>query len=515
MADQLGIYFGPSLITMVQSRGRKIVNSINIARSSLVDTQLEEKVPEEIKLVAVFNDELRKNNIEAKDTVISLSGRDLIVRTFELPIMPPNELYNAVNFEAKKYIPFKIEDIVSDFQIVSDKAAHKNIVLFMGIKKEALDKYLSILGQLNLKAHYIDYAAFGTLRLLKLTGQGNKGIVGVVSVDLQEEDEANFVVLEKGFPVFSRDITLGSGPEGLIRPEEKEPTAVLEKLKAEIRVSLDYYNRKFPQKNIRQILFITDINNFSDLEFFIQDLGLSAKFIDTAKQIGKTLTFSLSFIKSYSSSLYKIVKTNLRLNLLAPKVIKVKAVKEISAAAEEVSLFANLRLDRRILALSLFILALTYSWGLSRILPKKRELGNILAIRPQVSSVQPQASRKELLQLESDYNNSVGILDNLLFGQQLVTAVIDAIPRNIPEDMWLTDLDFKQQEKGAELLLQGFAYLADNEKELSLVNAFLSKLKQDPVFSKYFKDIKILSVEQQARGKIKVTSFSILSKSYK
>jgi type IV pilus assembly protein PilM len=129
----LGIYFGTKVISIVETMGRRVLNNIKIPLSTVSLGELEEKVPDEIKIVALIKEELRKRRISAKEVTIALTGRDLIIRTFEMPILPLGELKSAVTFEAKKYIPFKVEDLVSDSQFKLDKSTRGNLVLYMGL----------------------------------------------------------------------------------------------------------------------------------------------------------------------------------------------------------------------------------------------------------------------------------------------------------------------------------------------------------------------------------------------
>jgi Tfp pilus assembly PilM family ATPase len=47
---------------------------------------------------------------------IALSGKETVLRTFLTPVMKKRELASAVRFEAKKQIPFALEDCIYDFQ---------------------------------------------------------------------------------------------------------------------------------------------------------------------------------------------------------------------------------------------------------------------------------------------------------------------------------------------------------------------------------------------------------------
>lgn len=511
--NSLGIYFGPRLISIVEAKGKGVVNNIRIPQSAISPPEWEEKVPSEIKITTLLKDELKKNKIEAKQANIALSGHDLIIRNFEIPLLPAGELNNAVNFEVRKYIPFKVEDLISGFQLKKlDKYKRKNLVLFVGTKKETLDKYFTILNQLDFKIESIEYAAFGILRLLRLGNVKEKGIIGVVNIDLIEEDEADFMILEDGFPIFSRGITFISALPQAGKPEEPRSSMALEKLKKEIRISLDYYYRKFPTKKIKTMFFITGEDYRSDLEMFIKEMGLDIQFIDVDRYIGKPVSFSLGFIKGYSSALSKIVKTNLEINLL---LAKTRLEKEKVVQPQAISLLASLKVEPRIVILGLLICIATFFFGLYRIGPLKKELSSIIDMRPKVLTIGPTASYEKISNVFVEHNKKISAIDNLLKNQVYLTELLDTIGRITPEGMWLVDFSFKKEENKTELILRGFTYLADSARELELVNNFLSSLKEKPTFAKYFKEANITTVGQSQDPKqaITVTNFEILCRS--
>ncbi|TBR15715.1 hypothetical protein EPO66_05580, partial [bacterium] len=86
--SNLGVYFGPKSISLVETKGKKFLKNIQIPLSRIATPDLQEKVPEEVKIVALFKDELRRNKIEANEVNITISGKDLIIRTFDLPVLP-------------------------------------------------------------------------------------------------------------------------------------------------------------------------------------------------------------------------------------------------------------------------------------------------------------------------------------------------------------------------------------------------------------------------------------------
>ena len=101
MSD-LGIYFGPKAIDISEARGNKLVNNIQIPLSEIGGNELEEKVPTELKLVAAFNDAFRRNKVEAKEASLWISGKEFIMSSFDITILPKYEMHGAINFETKK-----------------------------------------------------------------------------------------------------------------------------------------------------------------------------------------------------------------------------------------------------------------------------------------------------------------------------------------------------------------------------------------------------------------------------
>ena len=55
---------------------------------------------------------------KAKDVCASLSGNAVIVKKITLPVMTESELAESIYWEAEQYIPFDIQDVNLDYQIL-------------------------------------------------------------------------------------------------------------------------------------------------------------------------------------------------------------------------------------------------------------------------------------------------------------------------------------------------------------------------------------------------------------
>ena len=348
------------------------------------------------------------------------------------------------------------------------------------------------------------------MKFLKLSDIREKGIIANINIDLVETDEINFVVLEDGFPLFSRDITLAAGGRETGETKEANPNLVLEKLKREIRISLDYYDRTFPTKTVKKIFFLMDQDFRSDLEVFIKEAtGLSIQFINFNKAVnryvGKPIPFSLSFIKAYCSSLTK-VETAVKINLLTAKE---KTVKKISTESKSKSALPFSFKPNLILSMVCLLLCIiTFFFGVYRILPLQKDLKNMKAMHPEISATSLQTNYDELANTYNNVKAKIKSIGDVIRQQLYFSEVLDVLPRVMPEEsIWLIEISFKKAENQAELTMRGTAFLDESNKELELVNTFLARLKESQVFNKYFRNIEIVSVDYDQEKN--VTSFII------
>jgi len=510
--NYLGIYFGIKDINLVEVSGKKIVNNIRLPHLSLALAELEEKVPADIKLIAMLKDAFRTNRISAEEAFFCISGQDLVIRTFEIPLLPQSELKNAVNFESKKYIPFKLEELDYDFQVLFNKKNKTSLVLFVGIKKEILANYISIAKQLNLKVDIIEYSAFTILRFLKLAGLNAGGVAATLCYDLNNEDEANFTVFENGFSLFSRDFILTGEPAGFEQTVESDSLAKREKLKNEIRVSLDYYNRKFPDKDIKNIFVVSDKESRPELNSFFAESSLPVKFVETQKVLGKGVGYSSILAKSFSAALFKSAPLKFKINLIE---VRIKAAKAIAEGWRPLALLEGFKLDFKFIILGVIVCAAAFGYGLARIKPIQEELAEIKNKRIKINSAVTNDSFDTLSALGSKYKKKIVTLDNLVKNQLYATYPLDVIPAALPTGVWLENFSLaKKREAGIELILSGQVYLENGEKEFESVNVFIVNLKKDPVFSKYFKEITINSIDQKLIEDKNLTVFTIVCQSF-
>ena len=150
-------------------------------------------------------------NIKTKDVAASLSGNAVIVKKITLPMMTEAELAESIYWEAEQYIPFDIQDVNLDYQILDkgDPANGKNNidVLLVAAKKEKIADYTGVIAQAGRTAVVVDVDAFA----LQNAYEVNYGIEPSAVVVLLNAGASatNINILQGDQSVFTRDISIG------------------------------------------------------------------------------------------------------------------------------------------------------------------------------------------------------------------------------------------------------------------------------------------------------------------
>lgn len=150
-------------------------------------------------------------SIRTRDVAASLSGNAVIVKKITLPAMTGAELADSIYWEAEQYIPFDIQDVNLDYQVVepADKgSANGSIdVLLVAAKKEKIADYSGVIAQAGRSAVVVDVDAFA----LQNAYEANYGVdPGAVVVLLNAGAGAtNINILSGDQSVFTRDVSIG------------------------------------------------------------------------------------------------------------------------------------------------------------------------------------------------------------------------------------------------------------------------------------------------------------------
>ncbi|MBU4375894.1 MAG: type IV pilus assembly protein PilM [Candidatus Omnitrophica bacterium] len=143
-----------------------------------------------------------------KDVNVAISGSSVVVRFIELPRMNEDELKNAIIFEAEKYIPFSVNDVIIDHQlIIPHLADNKMLVLLIAAKKDVINERLEIINKAGLSVNIIDVVSLaGVNAFLTTAGRKKDEVAAIINVGAKGTDIS---IVSDDTLYFTRSVQIG------------------------------------------------------------------------------------------------------------------------------------------------------------------------------------------------------------------------------------------------------------------------------------------------------------------
>jgi type IV pilus assembly protein PilM len=243
----------------------------------------------------------KDKTFKAKDVCASLSGNTVIVKKITLPVMAETELRDSIHWEAEQYIPFDIQDVNLDYQILTKPGADAGSsmdVLLVAAKKERISDYTNVITQAGRVPVVVDVDAFA----LQNAYEANYGLQSDQTVVLLNAGASavNINVIQGEQSIFTRDISIGGNAyTEAIQKELGLPFDVAEQLKKGVPVDGATYDDAQPV--IRAVTENILLEIQKTLEFFKATAGVDR--IDAVMLSG-----GLSQVDGFSDALADRIK---------------------------------------------------------------------------------------------------------------------------------------------------------------------------------------------------------------
>ena len=206
----VGLDIGSGLIKLVQiSHGSGEPVLTKVAFTTVVDDAIVEGEVMDKGIVAdAIKQLLATSKIKTKSVVIAVGGRDVIVKKIQMDRMSEPEAREVIRWEAEQHVPFDMENVELDFQILDPEGEGLQMtVLLVAAKRELVEGRISLLAEAGLEASIIDVDAFALHNAFELNHPDDlTGVVALVNIG---NEMTNINILEDGIPVLTRDLSLG------------------------------------------------------------------------------------------------------------------------------------------------------------------------------------------------------------------------------------------------------------------------------------------------------------------
>lgn len=201
----IGLDIGSSLIKAVElnktSKGHSLVN-FGI-KPLLPEVIVDGEIMDREYVIETIRELFDESGIQNKYVVTTVSGRAVIAKKITMDKMSEQEARESIRWEAEQHVPFDIEDVYIDLQILDDQSSDRQMdVLLVAAKKEDVDSRVDLIREAGLSPVIIDFDNFTLLNSYEMNYGTSEETVAIIDVG---SEVSNLVIVRNGMWVLHRE----------------------------------------------------------------------------------------------------------------------------------------------------------------------------------------------------------------------------------------------------------------------------------------------------------------------
>jgi type IV pilus assembly protein PilM len=155
---------------------------------------------------AVLRELMHEMHIHVADVNYAVAAQSVFVRFVKLPALDAEKIDKIIAFEAQQNVPFPIDQVVWDYQLVGGGMGEQIQVVIVAIKRDLLDEINNAVEETGLRTRILDVASMGLCNAFCYNYTDLKGCSLLVDIGART---TNVLFIEAG-RIFSRSLPIGS-----------------------------------------------------------------------------------------------------------------------------------------------------------------------------------------------------------------------------------------------------------------------------------------------------------------
>jgi len=503
-SKRIGFFCGEDKLTVVELEKNTPIQVVSASLGSKPDSNspFSSNLTEEIQITALIQKILLDYRIKGADFCISLPMKDVILRSFTIPWVNPSELQNVIKFEAKKYVPFDIQEVTFVYHTIPfvENQIRRIQVIFFAVRKEVLARYDRIFQQLKAKVLFCDPCAVSLAKAL------------LYKKEVKPSDHFAFLYLDQhsgyicfinqGIPQFIREFLL-SAPGPLTQGNDSAES-LKTKILNEVGNSFDFYARQFSGEKIGQMLISSYFDQQDLFDALAAELKVKIKkFSPVVTSVGTDQVNHMDAVYALGTGVDVPMNALAAFNFWGDKSDKSKTGSVLEGIFNE---YKDVLLTCVICASLLFGVYVFLQTELKNNQKKYDQLaarqGEFLNVSVETIQDQIQESTNKL----SDYKN-INIKSDVAF-------ILLRVASLLPQGAWLKDL--KMRYEGADIKnthltmeIEGYVFKDDPNEQIAVADGLILGLRNDKKLSGLISSVSLVSLRRDKLDGRDVTVFII------
>lgn len=462
----------------------------------------------------------KKNPTKTKNLGISLSEAFSVFRFFSMPKVERVYWKKAIPIEARKYIPYPLEQCYFDWRAVEIVVEGKTLlgVLFGAMRRDVCEALQALMDSVGVKILFVDSLPFAISRSLqnlntaaKLPADVTAQTLLMVYLDLEQ---VQLMLLHKGIPVLLRSIYLSEA--------QARGGFTMERRKLDLQATIDFVHRQLGIKQLDRVILMgaqgldeASLKNWAS--GLSEELGLK---VDQIHPLTTTLIVTLdNKTKPLELSGWAEVAC---FGLGLRGVTTTLDAQEINLAAPTLEAPPKKTALKKIWTTAVVVSCVSLGLALWRFNEARQAQAQVERIRMKVEQDYPQvqgrdaATLKTLVETKTISSRILGLFARRQ-SRVFVTSLLASLANCIPPEAWLESFDYSGKiptealDRGLGLethwKLHGRVGILGNQREFGVAQDFFKFLKENPSIAKTFArtDISIkkeMASSQLAKGSL-------------
>ncbi|MEI7436785.1 MAG: type IV pilus assembly protein PilM [bacterium] len=153
-------------------------------------------------IVSTLRDLLRESGIRPGPVAVSIAGQVVFPRYVKLPPTTPDKVGQMVRYEAQQNVPFPMDEVVWDYQLIGQEGSGDLSVMLVAVKTDIVENLTTCIEAAGLETERVDVSPMALYNVVRYNYGGLNGCTMVLDMGAR----ATNVVFVEGGRIFSRSI---------------------------------------------------------------------------------------------------------------------------------------------------------------------------------------------------------------------------------------------------------------------------------------------------------------------
>jgi len=207
----LGLDIGSGLVkAVVMDHGGKEPELRRVVLTPLPDSAIVEgEVMDHVAVTDAVRETIQAAGVKAPHLVAAVGGRDVIIKKISVDRVKPSQLRDLMRFEAEQHVPFDMDSVELDFQLLNPEASDGDMsVLLVAAKHQLVATRRDLVRDAGTEPAVIDVDTFALHNAFEANHpEAMQGTVALLNIG---HDVTTLIVMEGGIPVLTRDLPVGT-----------------------------------------------------------------------------------------------------------------------------------------------------------------------------------------------------------------------------------------------------------------------------------------------------------------